>query len=140
MVNSLVYRLVRRPGGVLPDRQLFRVVLSTWRAPPSGTLRPACRNDKYPWSYGNPTAALSPVRAAILRFRQLRRDRQQDDQREAGYLRDLGTDPQIDDAGACVEDLERIILLARIIGLNLTLTIGPIDREETVHLFKFPDN
>lgn len=105
VVDSLVHRLVWRPGGVLPHRQLLRVVLSTGWSTSGSALRSTRRDDQHDRGHGDPAAALSPVRPAFLRLRQLRRDRRQDVRREAGHLRDLGAGPQAGGAGASVEDL-----------------------------------
>lgn len=107
MVDSLVHRLVRRSSGVFPHRQLFRMVLSAERSTSNSALRATCGGDKHIRSHGDSAAALSPVRAAFLRFRQLQRDRRQDDRREARHLRNLSADPQADDAGTSVENLEK---------------------------------
>lgn len=104
MVDSLVHRLVRRPGGILPHRQLLRMVLPTGRTTPRDAVRAAYRGDEFARRRGDPAAALSPVRSAIVRFRQLRRHRGQDDRRKARHLRDLGADATAGGAGAGVED------------------------------------
>lgn len=90
VVDSLVHRLIWRPGGILPHRQLLWMVLSTGRS--TLALRATCRDDKQNRSYREPTATLSPIRPAFLRFHQLRSYRRQDVWREAGHLCDLGAD------------------------------------------------
>lgn len=107
MVDSLVHRIVRRLGGVLPHRQLLRMVLSTGRSTSGSALCTTCRDNEHNRSYGDPAAALSLVRPAFLRFRQLRRHRRQDVRREIGHLCDLGADPQAGGAGASVGGLEK---------------------------------
>lgn len=104
LVDSLVHRFVRRPGSVFPHRQLLRVVLPTGRKTPRNAVHAAHRSDKFTGSRGDPAAALSPVRAAALRLRQLRRHRGQNVRREARHLRDLGAGSTTCDAGAGVED------------------------------------
>lgn len=105
VVDSLVHRLVWRPGSVLPHRQLLWMVLSTGWSTIDSALRATCRDNKHNWSYGDPAATLSPFRPAFLRFRQLRWNRGQDVWREAGHLCDLGADPQAGGASASVGDL-----------------------------------
>lgn len=105
VVDSLVHRLVWRLGGVLPHRQLLRMVLSTRRSISDGTLCATCRDNKHNRSYRDPATALSLVRPTFLRFRQLWRDRWQDVRRETRHLRDLRADPQADGASASIGDL-----------------------------------
>jgi len=105
VVDSMVYRLVWRLGGVFSHRQLFRVVLPTRRSTSDSALCATCWDVKYNRSYGDPAAALSSIRPTFLRFRQLQRNRRQDVRREVGHLCDFSADPQADGAGASVGNL-----------------------------------
>ena len=99
VVDRLVHRFVRRFGRFLPDRQLFRVVLPSWWTTADRSVRATSGSDERA-SDRNTTPALSPVRTAVVRFRELRWNRGQNVRWEVGHLRDIGADSQTRGPGA----------------------------------------
>uniref|UniRef100_A0ABD2WJ22 Uncharacterized protein n=1 Tax=Trichogramma kaykai TaxID=54128 RepID=A0ABD2WJ22_9HYME len=106
VVDRLVHRLVRRPRGLLPDRQLLGVVLPTGRATAHRAVHAARRDHQHAARRRGrgpvaAAAALSPVRAAVLHDPRLPghlegqagraepgRERRWRPEREARHLRD----------------------------------------------------